>query len=329
MSETLIGLLKLGDQGQYSRIERLEFHGNKDKLVEFENKIKAKLTETSNSRWDLALLLAELVRSGCWTCFYSKVDKSLIHGPLYSTHSASLFTFLKECFGLGRTTVYNYLEVVDTFCIGGFKCDKSGKKTHVYKISSEAAPYQFWQLVEMVSLSPEERKEIQPNWTREEIRAYKKELKEKTKPKKEIQPAEQVEPEEKPMTEAQVRFSKYSKDDLINEILKLEAELAESKKTVGIENKLFWEKVSLENEIVRLKASNPFAKSNRTSCKRDIQEIVEEFIKSYAYEIKLLGRVQGAKAFAGNIAGKIVDKYYVEPPKSKKVDSLAQEQLPV
>ena len=104
----------------------------------------------------------------------------------------------------------DYLEVVDVFAT--YITDKD--KEPEYSINAEALNYQFWQLIEMTSLTYQERLKVQPNWTRAEIRAYKKSLKEKSIGKT-VQPAEPVAVEEKPMSEAQQRFAKYSKDDLI------------------------------------------------------------------------------------------------------------------
>ena len=329
---TPIELLKLGDKGAYYAIKRLNHYNSREKLDEFEGKIKAKLAETSNARWDLAILLADLVRSGAWTAYYHTTltlyNDWLVKNPgvdisrspyffsgcegAVGTHSLSFFTFLKETFGIGRTAAYSYLEVVAEFCTFIPERDEKGCAASgegKYEIGAEAKFFQFWQLVEMVSLTYEQRKAIQPNWTREMIRAYKKELKDKEKPKKEIQPAEQVEAEEKPLTEAQQRFAKYSKDDLIDKVVELEAQVAEYKKHEGQINKLYWEKVSLENKLINIDACNPFRFSDKTAGKREMQGVIEEFIKSYNYDIKLHGRAQGAKAFAGNIAGKLMDKY--------------------
>lgn len=356
---TPIELLNLGNKGAYYAIKRLKDYNSREKLDEFAEKIKAKLAETSNSRWDLAILLADLVRSGAWCAYYDTTltlykdwraknpGAKLSDCPynfngsegVVGTHSVLFFTFLKENFGICRTMAYNYLEVVGEFCTFIPERDDAGRNVKgggTYQISAEAKFFQFWQLIEMVSLTYEERKAIQPNWTREMIRAYKKGLNEKDKPKKEIQPAEQVEAEEKPLTEAQQRFSKYSKDDLIDKIVELEAQIADLKKSEERKNTLYHEKVRLEDKILRLEEGNPFTNSNRTSSKREIQGVIEEFIKSYDYDIKLHGRAQGAKAFAGNIARKLMDKYGGVDKAPEKVVSTAakrndyiQQQLPV
>lgn len=303
MSETLKGLLAAGNNGQYYHFENKKSYNDPKFLKMYENKIRKYLSNTSNARWDLALTIALLLRSGAWTNFhdetlklYDQWDKDNPtaktsdnpYGPIggywYAVNSIYFLTFLKEKFGLGRTTVYNYLEVVDKFAT--YVNDEKDKEPE-YKIREEAKHFHFWQLVEMLSLTYEERLKVQPNWTREEIRAYKKLLREKKSDK--IQPAEQVEAEEKPMTEAQQRFAKYSKDDLINLVVELEEACNQ--------NKL---------EVERILAC-PVTVSDVLPLKQELTVVIEKQLKSYNYEIHLHGRKQGVKAFAGVLAKRIIE----------------------
>lgn len=284
-------------------------YGDAKILEMFEGEIRKQLSNSSNARWDLALTIARLVRSGAWTAFHDQTlelyDKYHdehpgckcsfnpyypVGGNWWSENSIYLLTFLKEKFGLCRTTVYNYLEVVDEFAT---YIDDKGKDPE-YRINIEAESYQFWQLIEMTSLTYQERLKVQPNWTREEIRAYKKSLREKKSGK--IQPAELVEVEEPPKTEAQQRFAKYSKNDLIDEVVKLEEE-----------NKKLAEQV----EVLLTKAY-PYAKKDGVEAKHELQSVIETLLKSYNYEIQLNGRKQGAKPFAGVIARNILASYSQE-----------------
>ena len=277
-------------------------YGDAKILEMFEGEIKKQLSNSSNARWDLALTIARLVRSGAWTAFhdqthelYDKYDKEHpgckcssnpyypVGGNWWGENSIYLLTFLKEKFGLCRTTVYNYLEVVDEFAT---YIDDKGKEPE-YRINIEAESYQFWQLIEMTSLTYQERLKVQPNWTREEIRAYKKSLREKKTGA--IQPAEQVEAEEKPRTEAQQRFALYSKDDLIDYVVQLEDTIAD--------NKL---------EIERILAVPPSV-GDVLPLKHELTAVIEKHLKSYNYEVHLHGRKQGFKAFAGVLAKRILE----------------------
>jgi len=86
----------------------------------------------------------------------------------------------------------------------------------------------------MLGLTFSQRLQIKPNWTREQIRAYKKSLKDKTK----IQPAEQEEIEEDSEIETEElpatykRFEKWTKAQLIDRICELEEEIKELKCTL-------------------------------------------------------------------------------------------------
>ena len=293
----------------------------------YEEEIRRHISNSSNARWDLALTIARLVRCGAWVAYRTQTkvfctryneehpNCKSSENPYYpfggiwgSENSISLFTFLKEKFGLCRTTVYNYLEVVDEFAT---YIEEKGKEPE-YQIGEEAKHFQFWQLIEMTSLTYQERLKVQPNWTREQIRAYKKSLREKDK--KTIQPAEQmVEAEDKPLTEAQQRFAKFSKDDLIDEVIKLEEKVKE---------------LSGKVETLLSKAY-PYAKKDGIKAKHELETIIESFLKSYDYEIKLHGRKQGFKPFSGVVANSILQSYNESKYSSKNSDEVIQESIPI
>ena len=313
MSRTLADILKLGDTGHYYIFKTFKHYDSKEMLEHYRQQLESRLRFSSNARWDLALTLANLVRSASWTAYYSETRRlddlwkaanpkedyknspyRFEGGMAYGTHSKSLFVFLKINFGLCRTTVYNYLEVVDEFAT---YIEEYGKEPR-YEIGEEAKHFQFWQLIEMLSLTYQERLKVEPNWTREEIRAYKKSLRESKK--RIVQPAEQVEADEKPMSEAQQRFARYSKDDLIDYVVQLEESVRSS-----------------EREIERINAS-PITVADVLSLKKDLTTVIEKQLKSYNYEIHLHGRKQGSKAFAGVLA-----KVILESCKADAVDSLA------
>ena len=147
-------------------------------LKVYEDEIAKRLGNSSDARWELAFTIARLVRSGAWVAFHeatvqlcNKWDHEhpgcSSHGNPYNPIGGNwwrenpiyLFTFLKEKFGLCRTTVYNLLEVVDTFAT---YIDDKGKQPE-YSINAEAKQFQFWQLVEMLSLTYQERLKVQPN----------------------------------------------------------------------------------------------------------------------------------------------------------------------
>ena len=316
----LTSILERGNKGDLSFIKSLKHFDSDEMLKYYQDELGKKLRETCNARWDVALTIANFVRSGSWVAYHTPTmelqrlweaanpDKKYTENPYHSPggldywcSSVSFLAFMRVNFGLCRTTVYNYLEVVDEFAT--YIVEKG--KDPYYSINTEAKSFQFWQLIEMTSLSYQERLKVEPNWTREQIRAYKKELRDKFKIKP-VQPAEQVEAEDKPKTEAQQRFAKYSKDDLINAVVELEEQKA------AIEN----EAQELRDRIRDLEknssAPNPLASGNRTEMKKNIQGCIENLINGFDYQIILNGRKQGTKAFSGNIADLILSKYLGE-----------------
>ena len=304
MSNKLMELLSCSNKGTDYRLSGRKTFNDVQILENYEKKLREKLSLSSNARWDVALTIAWLVRSGAWAAYskdtialYDKWNKdnpesklsqnpySPLGGCWYQCNSIYLLTFLKEKFGLCRTTVYNYLEVVDTFAT---YIEERGKEPQ-YSINEEAKHYQFWQLIEMTSLTYQERLKVQPNWTREEIRAYKKELRDVSKAIDALDKL--INAEEKPMSEAQQRFAKYSKDDLIDLVVKLEGEQAD-----------FAAKYNALVEQV-----HPYAQNNVLAAKRDLTNVIVKLLNSFDYEIKLCGRKQGFSAFAGVVAKHILD----------------------
>ena len=100
------------------------------------------------------------------------------------------------------------------------------------------------------------------------------------------------------MTEAQQRFAKYSKDDLINLVVELEDACAKNKKEVEA---LLSAPVTVEDVL---------------PLKHELTAVIEKQLKAYNYEIHLHGRKQGAKAFAGVLA-----KLIIESCNSDNIDS--------
>ena len=77
---------------------------------------------------------------------------------------ANFFDYCKVYFGLDKSQVSRYMNIVSEFGDGlrGFK--------------DEYKEYSYSLLTEMLSLTPEQRKKVKANWTIKQIREYKKEL---------------------------------------------------------------------------------------------------------------------------------------------------------
>lgn len=78
--------------------------------------------------------------------------------------AANFFDYCNVNFKLDKSQVSRYMNIVSEF----------GDKFIGFK--EEWKPFSYSQLSEMLSLTPEQRKEVKPDWTIKRIREYKKEL---------------------------------------------------------------------------------------------------------------------------------------------------------
>lgn len=78
--------------------------------------------------------------------------------------AANFFDYCNVNFKLDKSQVSRYMNIVSEF----------GDKLIGFK--EEWKPFSYSQLSEMLSLTPEQRKEVKPDWTIKRIREYKKEL---------------------------------------------------------------------------------------------------------------------------------------------------------
>lgn len=221
------------------------------------NEKKAKLdkawSDSKKSKWEVAVIFHEICVSGAYMAYDDKRYKldtewkkahpssswrdspySVVGSVFGIANLANLIVFAKEEYGICRTDLYNMLAVVEEFG------HSDGTITY------EASLFSFSQLVEMLTLTYEERKKIQPNWTVAEIRDYKKSLKTISdssvqtsgqaydKTESSVQTSGQI---EEPLNERYKRFEKFTRVDLCEKIFSLEKELAECKKKLEMYNK--------------------------------------------------------------------------------------------
>ena len=86
------------------------------------------------------------------------------YSSFYNYSGANFFDYCEVYFGLDKSQVSRYMNIVSEFGDGlrGFK--------------DEYKEYSYSLLTEMLSLTPEQRKKVKANWTIKQIREYKKEL---------------------------------------------------------------------------------------------------------------------------------------------------------
>ena len=117
------------------------------------------------------------------------------------------FAYCYDEFGLDKTQVSRLMNIVDEFG-DGLRCFKK-----------EWEDFGYSQLCELLPLSADERKPVQPDWTIKRIRESKKSLSDKQKVSASDAPDAEQPPESK-----YARFEKWTKRDLCDKIFDLEKE---------------------------------------------------------------------------------------------------------
>ena len=242
---SLKSILKESVQGYpwHNKLSKAEYTDAFNAADERFSQIVKNRTKTN---WDMALLLADIVERGLYRAYYDDYRKSQLayddsHGLIDSLQEITigkkvkspytpdgnissagnpvvLCSWAKDKYGISRTQVYSMLEVVDEFCTYD-PCLPCGER---FSINYEGTLFSFGQLIEMLPIPYAQRKPIQPNWTRDMIREYKKSLDTKDVASKEIPPAEL---KDKPINDRYEVYKKFSKTDLIDKIYDLESEI--------------------------------------------------------------------------------------------------------
>lgn len=185
-----------------------------EKLKVISNDIKKYMDLGKTDFFYIGVHLIDLYHSDAYSIYAKEVSREQMRieynlpigaGNLCSDY---FFAYCEKEFKLDKTQVSRYMNIVDEFgdAARGFKaCFK---------------PFGYSQLCEMLPLSDEERKEIQPDWTIKRIREYKKLLADKSQHSE----GEQLQQETPPQDERYIRFEKWKKRELCDKILELENE---------------------------------------------------------------------------------------------------------
>ena len=128
---------------------------DKDELKWRSEKVLEDLSANKTNYFYLGAHLLDIWNTRCYGAHNFDVNN-------YS--GKNFFDYCYVTFGLGKSQVSRYMNIVDEFgdSLRGFKVE--------YK------DYSYSLLSEMLSLSPAERKKVKPDWTIKQIREYKKEL---------------------------------------------------------------------------------------------------------------------------------------------------------
>lgn len=190
------------------------------------------------SKWEIARIMYDIFKTGSYCSYYDEFldlqktwkkqnpTKSYKDNPYSfigsfssSQNPAVLLTFAKEKYGICKTDLYNMFAVIEKF------------GTQDGSIKGEVMNFSFYQLVEMLPLSYQQRLKVKPNWTIKEIREYKKSLNTvQTSGQAEDEDEEIQTSEQPPEDEKYKRFEKYTKIQLCDRIIELEEEIKSLKK---------------------------------------------------------------------------------------------------
>ena len=180
---------------------------DKSEYQRFVKDIVFSVKKSSLDKYELGRKLLDFWNSKRYGCFEGKeLEKtySSIKAWTNNLHQDRFFAVCEYEFGLEKSVVSRLINVVDEFGDG----EKGFKK--------EFSKYKYSVLVEMLNLSPEDRKNIKSEWTVSQVRAYKKSL---------VAMSQQDEEEkaDKPKEEYP-QFKSWKRKDFIRRILSLEDE---------------------------------------------------------------------------------------------------------
>lgn len=154
------------------------------------DKILEDLEDIKQDKFTLGCHLIALFQSKAWSADPGLLSPTLSLDGKYRGYRRT-FAFMEYCekhFGLDKSQVSRYMNIVDEF----------GDRFVDYK--DEYKDFKYSQLVEMLSLTEEQRRDITPQMTVAEIRTYKKKLvatSQQTEDKSKDMPKVQSEPQPK------------------------------------------------------------------------------------------------------------------------------------
>lgn len=194
-------------QKRFQGVSSNEKTENLEVLEKYAATIHKDLEESKQNFFWLGVHLIDLYSSNLYRLTFDR-EKLGVSGIVDNCSAECFFAYCYDEFGLDKTQVSRYMNIVDEFGEGlrGFK--------------KEWEPYSYSQLCELLPLSSEQRKPIQPDWTIKRIREYKKSLVAMSQQSDEETP----EAEEPPQEEKYIRFEKWTKRELCDKIIDLEAE---------------------------------------------------------------------------------------------------------
>ena len=136
--------------------------------------IKKALPTLCPDKLYVGMLLIDLWRSQSFCSQAKEVVDEFTNALKTNCHAKVFFAVCEKEFALDKSQVSRYMNIVDEFCTISRNSDVDDRRP---VLLYQWKKYSFSQLSEMLSLTDEQRTEVQPEWSVRQIRAYKKELK--------------------------------------------------------------------------------------------------------------------------------------------------------
>ena len=201
----MIDFEKYNEQGRYIKSDKSEC----EKIIK---DIVSCVNKSFLDKYELGRKLIDFFNSERYAGYENKECVKLYSLKVlnFNLHQSKFFAICEYEFGLEKSVVSRLMNIVDEFGDG-----EKGLK-------AEFSKYKYSVLVEMLSLSPEERKEIKPEWTVTQVRNFKKSLVATSQQDEDVKA-------DKPIEEYP-QFKSWKRLDFIKRILALEKENNELQK---------------------------------------------------------------------------------------------------
>ena len=135
---------------------------------ELAEKIKNCTGIVVKNKINVGCLLYQMWDSCCYVAEFKTVrdDYQLSGYTYHNCHQDVFYAVCDKFFGLDKKEVQTYMNVASCFV-----------DPEKFKLYPKYKDFKWYQLVEMIPLSEEQREKIDPSWSRQRIRDYKKSLK--------------------------------------------------------------------------------------------------------------------------------------------------------
>ncbi len=154
--------------GRFVPIKRAQGGDLSAKFNDLADNIKKCTGVIVKNKISVGCSLYQMWDSCCYVAEYMTVrDEYHLSGYVYSNcHQDVFYAVCDKFFGLDKKEVQTYMNVSSCFV-----------DPETFKLYPKYKDFKWYQLVEMIPLSEEQREMIEPSWSRQRIRDYKKSLK--------------------------------------------------------------------------------------------------------------------------------------------------------